>query len=154
MIILVYAAFLTFCFIKCNYQGFFLGGVGMQAFEMADSIQSNWKHITGREPSARMILTKANILMRLEEWRELIKTTEECFFIHKRNIDDRIAAIMSDHLLRPCDRKIRARVITFSVPVTTRLRRKNHDRKPVRSRALQALSRTNLIEPIIKPTEY
>ena len=66
----------------------------MQALEMADSIQANWKLLTGREPSARMILTKANILMRLEEWRELIKTTEECFSIHKKDIDDRIVAIM------------------------------------------------------------
>jgi len=67
----------------------------MQALELIDSIQANWKQLTGREPSPRMYLTKCNILMHLEEWRDLIRTTEECFSVHKSDITDRIAAIMN-----------------------------------------------------------
>ena len=67
----------------------------MQALELIDTIQVNWKQLTGREPSPRMYLTKCNILMYLEEWRDLIRTTEECFSVHKSDITDRIAAIMN-----------------------------------------------------------
>ena len=66
----------------------------MQALDLMDSIQVNWKYMTGREPSPRMYLSKGNILMHLEEWKELIKTTKECLSIHKSDIPDRIAAIM------------------------------------------------------------
>lgn len=66
----------------------------MQALELMDSIQVKWKTLTGREPSPSMYLIKGNILMHLEEWRDLIKTTEECLSVHKSDITDMIAAIM------------------------------------------------------------
>ena len=66
----------------------------MQALELLDSIQVNWKVVIGREPSPRMYLSKGNILMHLEEWRDLIKTTEECLSVHKSDITDNVAAIM------------------------------------------------------------
>ena len=69
-------------------------GIYMQALELMDSIQANWKALTGREPSPMMYLKKGNILMYLEEWRDLIKTTEECLSVHKSDINDRVAAIM------------------------------------------------------------
>lgn len=70
-------------------------GMFMKALDLIDSIQVNWKSFTGREPSPRMYLMKCNILMHLEEWRDLIRTTEECFSVHKSDINDRIAAIMN-----------------------------------------------------------
>jgi len=70
-------------------------GMFMKALDLIDSIQVNWKSFTGREPSPRMYLMKCNILMHLEEWRDLIRTTEECFSVHKTDINDRIAAIMN-----------------------------------------------------------
>lgn len=66
----------------------------MQALELADSMQANWKNMTGRDPSPKMYLTKGIILMHLEEWKELVKTTEECLSIHRETINERIAAIM------------------------------------------------------------
>lgn len=70
-------------------------GMFMKTLDLIDSIQVNWKSFTGREPSPRMYLMKCNILMHLEEWRDLIRTTEECFSVHKTDINDRIAAIMN-----------------------------------------------------------
>ena len=69
-------------------------GMFMKALDLIDSIQVNWKSFTGREPSPRMYISKGNILMHLEEWGELVKTTEECLSIHKEDITDRIAALM------------------------------------------------------------
>lgn len=69
-------------------------GMYMQALDLLDSVQVNWKKVTGMEPSAKMYLRKGNILMSLEEWSELIKTTEECINIHKEDIQDRVAAII------------------------------------------------------------
>lgn len=66
----------------------------MQALELVDSIQVNWKYLTGRELSPSIYLTKGNILMNLEEWRELVKTTEECLSIHKKTMTDGMAAII------------------------------------------------------------
>lgn len=69
-------------------------GMYMNALDLLDSIQVNWKYITGSEPSPRMYISKGNILNHLEEWGELVKTTEECLSIHKEDITDRIAALM------------------------------------------------------------
>lgn len=66
----------------------------MQALDLIDSLKVNWKYLTGREPSPRLYLKKESILMNLEEWRELIETTEECFSIHKLDIPNNMAAIM------------------------------------------------------------
>ena len=66
----------------------------MKALDLIDSIQINWKSLTGHVPSPRTYLAKGNILMQLEEWKELVKTTEECLTIHKLDIPDKIAAIM------------------------------------------------------------
>ena len=66
----------------------------MQALELVDSIQVNWKYLTGRELSPSIYLTKGNILMNLEEWRELVKTTEECLSIHEKTMTDGMAAII------------------------------------------------------------
>lgn len=66
----------------------------MQALETIDSIQANWKYVTGRELSTRMYETKVNILLSLEEYGEVVKTTEECLSVHKSDIDDRAAAYM------------------------------------------------------------
>lgn len=68
-------------------------GMYMQALEMLDSVQVNWKKVTGMEPSPQMYLRKGNVLMSLEEWQELVLTTEECLRIHKEDIPDEIAAI-------------------------------------------------------------
>lgn len=69
-------------------------GMYMQALEMLDSIQVNWKKITDMEPSARMYLMKGQILMSLEEWEELVQTTTECISVHKDDIQDKVAAII------------------------------------------------------------
>lgn len=69
-------------------------GMYMQALELLDSVQVNWKKVTGMEPSARMFLEKGKILMGLEEWDDLIKATEECLSIHKEDIPDKVAAII------------------------------------------------------------
>lgn len=69
-------------------------GMFLKALDMIDSIQVYWKSFTGREPSPRMYVSKVNILMHLEEWVELVKTTEECLSVHKEDITDRIAAFM------------------------------------------------------------
>ena len=66
----------------------------MQALELIDSMQINWRFLTEREPSPRMYLTKANILMHLEEWRDLANTVKECFSIHKSTINERIGAVL------------------------------------------------------------
>ncbi len=66
----------------------------LQALELMDSIQVNWKYLTGREPSPSIYLKKGIILMRLEEWKELIKTTKECISIHKETISNGSAAII------------------------------------------------------------
>ena len=66
----------------------------MQALELINYIQVNWKNITEQELSPRMYLKKGVILQYLEEWRDLVKTTEECLSIHKGDISDKIAAIM------------------------------------------------------------
>ena len=58
-------------------------GLYMKALEFLDSIQVNWKKVTGKEPTYQMYLRKSNILMNLEEWQELVLTTEECLRIHK-----------------------------------------------------------------------
>ena len=68
-------------------------GMYMQALEILDSVQVNWKKVTGIEPSPQMYLRKVKILMSLEEWQELVLTTEECLRIHIEDISDKIAAI-------------------------------------------------------------
>ena len=69
-------------------------GMFMKALDLMDSIQVNWKSFTGREPSPRMYRTKGLILMNLEEWAELVKTTEECLSVHKTGINDKESAIL------------------------------------------------------------
>lgn len=69
-------------------------GMYMNALDLLDSIQVNWKNITGSEPSPRIYLSKGDIQMQLEEWRELAKTTEECLSLHKTDITDKVAGIM------------------------------------------------------------
>lgn len=66
----------------------------LYAVELMDSMQNNWENLIGKAPSPRTYLTKGNILMHLEEWRELVKTTEECLAIHRETINERMAAIM------------------------------------------------------------
>jgi tetratricopeptide (TPR) repeat protein len=67
-------------------------GMYMKALEFLDSIQVNWKKVTGTEPTYQMYLRKSNILMNLEEWQELVLTTEECLRIHKEVLPEKIAA--------------------------------------------------------------
>ena len=55
----------------------------MQALELTDSMLAKAKTMMRRNPSPRMYITKMIILMQLEEWRDLIKTTEECLSIHR-----------------------------------------------------------------------
>lgn len=69
-------------------------GMFMKALDLMDSVQVNWKNVTGREPSPRMYRTKGLILMNLEEWAELVKTTEECLSVHKTGINDKESAIL------------------------------------------------------------
>ena len=68
----------------------------MQALDMLDYLQEDWKKLTNRAPSLRMYLKKANIQMYLEEWTELIATTEECLDVHKDDIleVEGVAALM------------------------------------------------------------
>lgn len=61
----------------------------IQALELIDSTQSAYS-IVGRHLSPKTYLKKTNILWVLEEWRDLIKTTEECISIHKSDSNDRI----------------------------------------------------------------
>ena len=64
----------------------------MQALEITDSMLAKAKTMMRRNPSPRMYITKMIILMQLEEWRDLIKTTEECLSIHRETANDRITA--------------------------------------------------------------
>lgn len=68
-------------------------GMYLNALEMLDSVQVNWKYLTGMEPSSRMYLTKQNILSQLEYWQDLINTTKEHLSVHKEDITDGVAAL-------------------------------------------------------------
>lgn len=68
-------------------------GMYLNALEMLDSVQVNWKYLTGMEPSSRMYLKKQQILSALECWQDLINTTKEHLSIHKEDITDGVAAI-------------------------------------------------------------
>ena len=69
-------------------------GMYMKALEMLDSIQTNWKRVTGSEPSPQMFFKKAYIYMSLEEWRKMAETANECINIHKNIMMDREFAIV------------------------------------------------------------
>lgn len=69
-------------------------GMYMNALEMLDSIQANWKRVTGSEPSPQMFFKKAYIYMSLEEWRKMAETTSECLNIHKTIMTDREFSIL------------------------------------------------------------
>lgn len=68
-------------------------GMYMQAIKAIDSLQVNWKKVTGRELSARTYLRKSQIYMSLEEWQQLVNTTTDCINSNKDNMSDRQAAL-------------------------------------------------------------
>lgn len=43
-------------------------GQYLDAVELMDSIEYNWKYLTGYNPSERFYMTKTNTLQYLEEW--------------------------------------------------------------------------------------
>ncbi len=69
-------------------------GMYMQALEVLDSLQANWKKITGKEPSPQMYIRKAIIYLNLEEWKQLIDVTTECIYYNKDSMPDKTAALM------------------------------------------------------------
>ena len=69
-------------------------GMYMQALEALDSLQANWKKITGKEPSPQLYLRKGQIYMCLEEWQQLIDATTECISYNKDAMSDRMAALI------------------------------------------------------------
>lgn len=58
----------------------------MEALENLDSLQMYWKRYFGKNVSPKVYHLKAIILNSLEEWQEVIKTTEECFAIYKTEV--------------------------------------------------------------------
>ncbi len=69
-------------------------GMYMQALDALDSIQTNWKKITGKGPFPLLYMKKGHIYMCLEEWQQLIDTTNECIKYNKETMSDRSAAIL------------------------------------------------------------
>ncbi len=69
-------------------------GMYTKALEMLDTMQANWKKITGMDFSERMYLTKGNLLQHLEEWEDLAAMIQECTTVHKESLDERIAPIL------------------------------------------------------------
>lgn len=68
----------------------------MQALDMINSIQAEWEGLTGKALTLRLYLKKMNIQMYLEEWRDLIATTEECLSFHKDEMTAGVAALVYD----------------------------------------------------------
>lgn len=68
----------------------------IQALDLIDSLKITWLNLTGAPLPWLIYLTKASIQMKLEEWRGLIVTTDECLTIHKDDILDKGTAIMYD----------------------------------------------------------
>ena len=60
----------------------------MQALDKIDSLQVKWEALTGSPLPWRVYLSKVEIQMSLEEWKDAIATVEECFIIHKDDIPD------------------------------------------------------------------
>ena len=69
-------------------------GMYMNALEMLDSIQVNWKRVTGSEPSPQLFIKRAFVYMSMEEWRKMAETANECINIHKITMMDREFAIV------------------------------------------------------------
>ena len=69
-------------------------GMYMQALEMLDSFQTNWKKVTGRDPSYNVYLRRGRIYMDLEEWQKLIDTTIECINLYEETLSDHATAFL------------------------------------------------------------
>ena len=69
-------------------------GMYMQALEVLDSFQTNWKKVSGRDPSFNVYLRRGRIYMDLEEWQKLIDTTTECINLYEETLSDRATALL------------------------------------------------------------
>ena len=65
-----------------------------QALEFIDSIQGNWKYLTGQDVSIPIYLKRALVLVQFEEWEKLIELTDECLSTHKRDMKEPELAVI------------------------------------------------------------
>lgn len=65
-----------------------------QALEFIDSIQGNWKYLTGQDVSIPIYLKRALVLVQFEEWEKLIELTDECLSTHKGDIKEPELAVI------------------------------------------------------------
>ena len=65
-----------------------------QALEFIDSIQGNWKYLTGQDVSIPIYLKRALVLVQFEEWEKLKELTGECLSTHKRDMKEAELAVI------------------------------------------------------------
>lgn len=69
-------------------------GMYMRAIDLLDSIQANWKKMTGKEPSPMVYIKKGNYYLHMEEWQQLIDVTTECINNNKESMTNKMMALI------------------------------------------------------------
>ena len=65
-----------------------------QALEFIDSIQGNWKYLTGQDVPTQIFFKKALVLVQFGEWEKLKELTGECLSTHKGDIKEPELAVI------------------------------------------------------------
>lgn len=69
-------------------------GCYFQALEFMDSLQGNWKYLTGQDVPTQIYFKKALVLVQFSEWGKLIELTDECLSTHKRDMKEAELAVI------------------------------------------------------------
>lgn len=69
-------------------------GQYLDAVELMDSIEYNWKYLTGYNPSERFYMTKTNTLQYLEEWQKMVDTVIKYNELYRENFRKDVAGLM------------------------------------------------------------